>query len=728
MLRFMKNKILIPLSIVAALAAFFSFKYIGDDGVDQQHNEMIQQVVATALSQAHYSPRPIDDSLSARVYREMLNSLDHEKKFFTQQDIKELEQYEYKIDDEIQSNKIEFYNKVEQIFRKRIDEAEKYYKELLDQPFDFTLNEDITLSGDSVDYPTDNKAMKERWRKYLKYRTLAKYVDLKEGQEQRVKDKDTSLKIVKTNKELEKEARESIGKNQEYLFGRLHKFDEEHLFTLYVNSIAGSFDPHTDYFPPEDKKKFDEQMSGSFFGIGARLGVEDGNVKVVEIIPGSPCWKQGDLKAEDIIIKVAQGDAEPVDVQGYDIEDVVSIIRGKKGTEVRLTVKKVTGAIQVIPIIRGEVLLDDVFAKSAVINTEVGPIGYIYLPSFYSDFQHINGRRCAEDVKIEIMKLKKVGVEGIILDLRYNGGGSLSDVVEMAGAFIDEGPVVQVKSSAAPARTLSDRQSGSLYDGPLAIMVNHSSASASEILAAAMQDYDRAIIVGSKTFGKGTVQSIISLDENLPLKDRIAARAKNSMLAEQPIGSLKLTIQKFYRINGGSTQLKGVTPDIVFPDAYQYIEWGERRNDAALPWDEIAAVPYEKSNSVNVQKIAALSNERIKNNPNFNLLLKTAEKMKEQEKDRTYPLNEVAYNAKLEEANKEVEKMEELEKDNTKLDIVNIKEDLQKINIDSSLIAKNKSWIESLEKDIYLTETVNIIKDMHKQSMNVNMGTGMKME
>ncbi|EDO25662.1 predicted protein, partial [Nematostella vectensis] len=430
--------------------------------------------------------------------------------------------------------------------------------------------------------------------------------------------------------------------------------------------------------------------------------------------------KQGELKAGDEIIKVAQGEEEPVDVRGYDLQDAVEIIRGKKGTEVRLTVKKVNGTIKVIPIIRDEVLLEEGFAKSAVIKTgEDESIGYIYLPSFYADFQKINGRRCAEDVAIEVLKLKNAGVDGIILDLRNNGGGSLSDVVEMTGIFIDKGPVVQVKSNGAPPSTYEDRQTGSIYDGPLAIMVNQGSASASEIMAAALQDYKRAVIVGTPTFGKGTVQHIMSLDRFLSLSDKITAKTKGNLLSEEKLGSLKLTVQKFYRINGGSTQLKGVTPDIILPDAYQHIDVGERSNESALKWDVIPSADYEiVANPVPIKQLASKSKARVQKNEAFDIIEHTADRIKAQQDDKTYALNEKDYVAELKEANEAAERMDKLEEVSKKLDVVNIKEDLQKINLDSNTIEKNERWIKSLKKDIYIAETVNIINDMKALNMN----------
>lgn len=718
MLRFMRNKILIPALIITALAAFFSFRKGANATDTEKHSKLIVETVYKALQSSHFSAKDVNDSFSSHVYHVLLDRMDYDKRFLTQKDIDILSKYEYKIDDQIKSGSIEFFNKFTELYDKGIVETEKYYKEILSKPFDFSKEEQYVAADEKSAYPADNAALKERWRQYLKYRVLAQYTDLKKAQDKRVADKDTSLKTVKTNAELEADARDKVKKNIESYYKRLNKLDDNQRFAAFMNSVTNTYDPHTDYFPPEDKKRFDEMMSGSFFGIGARLQNKDGKITIESIITGSPCWKQGELKAGDEIIKVAQGDAEPVDIQGFETEDAVKLIRGPKGTEVRLTVKTISGATKVIPIIRGEVLIEETFAKSAIINTGAGNIGYIYLPEFYAPFNATSGRHSAEDVAIEVMKLKNAKVDGIILDLRYNGGGSLNDVVNMSGLFIDEGPIVQVKSSNSAPATLEDRQPGTLYDGPMAIMVNHGSASASEILAAAMQDYKRAIIVGSRTFGKGTVQKVVSLDDFLKLTDKAG---------DEPIGSLKLTIQKFYRVNGGSTQLKGVTPDIELADPYNHIDIGERKEKSALKWDEIPAAKYAPvANPVNVSKLAALSKARTANNETFKLIEETALRMKEQEDDKTFSLNEAKYNAELNEANELNDRMKALSEKSTSLTIVNPKEDLPKINMDSSNIKKNEEWLKALQKDVQLAETVNILKDMAGMDVNVKMGMNIK--
>lgn len=722
MLRFMRNKILIPVLIVAVLAAFFSFRDSSKDTDAEKRSKLIVQTINKALQDAHFSTKDINDSFSSHTFHVFLNRMDYDRRFLTQKDMDVLSKYEFKLDDQIKSGSIEFFEKFTALYDNGISKTEKYYKELLEKPFDYSKDENYIAGDEDAPFPADDAALKERWRQYLKYRSLSQYTDLKKKQDKRVADKDTSLKEVKTEKELEAEAREKVKESIAYYYKRLGKLDDNQRFAAYMNSFTNTYDPHTDYFPPADKKRFDEMMSGSFFGIGARLQDKEGKIMIASIIAGSPCWKQGELKAGDEIIKVGQGDAEPVDIQGYEMDDAIKLIRGPKGTEVRLTVKSASGATKVIPIIRGEVQLEETFARSAIIKSDEGNIGYIYLPEFYAPFNETSSRHSAEDVALEIMKLKNANVSGIILDLRYNGGGSLSEVVNMSGLFIDNGPVVQVKSSHSSPVTLEDRQPGVLYDGPLAIMVNHGSASASEILAAAMQDYKRAVIVGTRSFGKGTVQKVMSLDDYLKLSDKL------SNTSDEALGSLKLTIQKFYRVNGGSTQLKGVTPDIELADPYSLIEAGERKEKSALEWDEIAPATYQFApNPVDVSRLAALSKARTEKNETFELIQKTAERMKEQENDKTFSLNEKKYNAELDEANEISDRIKELDEKSTRLSIINPKEDMKKINLDSSTITKNEEWIKGLQKDVQLAETVNILRDMATSpAVEVKMGMNTK--
>jgi carboxyl-terminal processing protease len=697
----------------------------GEEG-NETENKTILNTVMAVLEQGHFAPRPIDDAFSQSVYDKTLENLDYEKKFFLQSDVDALNSYRNKIDDEIKDNSLEFFDKVNNTFIQRVNGAEKYYKEILQKPFSFNGNEEIELDSKKISFAKDEPALRTRWERYLKYRVLAKYEDLKEADEKKVKD--SANYKAKDFATLEKEARESITKVQDRYFKRLKKLNDNDRFALFMNSITGSEDPHTDFLPPEDKKRFDEMMSGSFIGIGASLQqTEDGKIKVAAIITGSPSWKQGHLKAEDVIVKVAQGDQAPVDVEGMETDDVVKLIRGPKDTEVRLTVKHADGTTEVVPIIRGKVDMEDTFAKSAIIENKGKKIGYIYLPEFYADFNgNGSGHSSGKDVANEVIKLKAEHVDGIVLDLRNNGGGSLTDVVDMAGIFIGKGPVVQVRASGNQSVTLKSQNTAPIYTGPLAIMVNNGSASASEIMAAAMQDYGRAVIIGTNTFGKGTVQKLVSLDQfvNSSMRDQIVAafnKAKGGEAEYNGIGSLKLTIQKFYRVNGGSTQLKGVAPDIVLPDAYEQLDnIGERRDKAALPWDKINAADYKLWDSPPaIASLKAGSQKRVAANETFKIIKQTGERLKVQQDNNIVPLNEAKFVAKQKESEALSKKLEELDKISSPVNVMNLRSDMAKVNIDTTSKAKNADWLKALKKDAYISETANVLHDWISSSARV---------
>lgn len=732
MLQFMKNKILIPLLVAGALAAFFSFRYVKAGGrSSHERRALVIETVMKTIQAGHFEARPIDDSFSVRVYNGTIKAFDGEKLYFTQQDINKLKKYEYLIDDQVKVNSSEFFDTLEAIYLRRMVATEKLYETILKQPFSYSTDEVLQLTADKIEYAASEKELEERWRKHLKYRALAKYVDLKKEQEKKKENKDSVNVVLKTDAELEIKAREDVLKSNQRYMKRLKKIKDDERFTFYVNKLTESHDPHTSYFPPVEKSKFDVRMSGSFMGIGAKLSPVDDKTIVAEIITGSPSWKQGELKGGDEIMKVAQGDKEPVDISGFELDDVVDLIRGEKGTEVRLTVKSKDGAVKVIPIKRGVVEIEETFAKSAIINSKDGPIGFIYLPEFYADFNHTSGRTCSKDVANEVEKLKDAGVTGIILDLRYNGGGSLGDVVDMAGIFLGKGPVVQVKSGRSNPNVLRSRPyDTAMYSGPLAIMVNQNSASASEILAAVLQDHNRAIIVGSTTYGKGTVQKMVSLDDMIDPMTRLNMMNDTTGGQNTSMGALKLTMEKFYRVNGGSTQLKGVKPHIDMPDSYDGYddeELGERHHKSALAWSEIPAVNYKPTNSIpNLNQLVEMSNSRINANQTFKLISENAKLIRKKRDDNRVSLNEEKYKKEQEEINATSKKLEELQKNASPLEMTNAPADMAKINIDSASVAKNKEWLKALGKDIYIAETVNILQDLKKSSMKMNIGTGMK--
>ena len=576
----------------------------------------------------------------------------------------------------------------------------------MDQPFDFTKKESIQLDDEKNSWAKSQSKLRESWRKSMKYQVMIKISSMMEMQK-KAKEKNDTV-VIKSFKELEKSARAKVRKQNKDYFRRMGQLERKDYFSLYLNAINGSYDPHTSFFPPKDKEDFDIRMSGQLEGIGATLQQKDEYIKVVNIVPGSPSWKQGDLKAGDLILKVAQGDDEPLDLIGMRLDKAVKFIRGKKGTTVKLTVKKVDGSTKVISIIRDVVVIEATYAKSVIVTTKDTHkrIGYIYLPSFYVNFNKKGGgRRSADDVLKEINKLKAEGVDGMIIDLRNDGGGSLQDVVTMGGYFIKKGPIVQVKQKGKKAETLSDQDPKIQYDGPLAIMVNSNSASASEIFAAAMQDYGRAVIIGGKqTFGKGTVQRFIDLDRFAP----------DQMNHFKPFGAEKLTIQKFYRINGGATQLKGVTPDVILPDNFMFIKYGEHELDNYLPWDEIPAANYQPVSSPSTfANVLSLSENRVNNSTQFQLKKEQAQRIKRLRDQTIRSLNFKEFqklDAKLEEENK---KFKDIMKDTTAVIVQPLKVDMDVYLQDTVKTEIAKKWHKALRRDIYLQEAIRVVNDIN---------------
>lgn len=698
----MKNRFLILLAIPAVLITVFAYELY------EQHNDkdkVLIELISSSLRQVHYNPKNVNDDFSEDVFDLYIQRLDYGKRYFLQSDIERLETYRYEIDDQIGNRQFDFFDLSTTILEERFDDVNGFYQEILNQPFDFTIDESIEIDHENLEYAKTKEELRERWRKILKYQTMIRLDNLLNEQEQAAENEDNDTLEIKPVEVLEKEAREKVLKSYNDMFSRLDQLNEDDHRSIYFNSITNIFDPHSEYYPPIDKENFDIAMSGQLEGIGATLQQQDGYVKIVRIVPGSPSWKQGDLEAGDLILKVAQGADDPVDVVDMRLDDAVQLIRGPKGTEVRLTVKKIDGSITIIPIIRDVVILEETYAKSAIVEDGETRIGYINLPKFYADFDQPNGRRSAVDVAQEVEKLKTENVQGLVLDLRNNGGGSLRDVVEIMGLFIEKGPVVQVKLRGRQPTILSDQDDRLQYDGPLVVLVNHFSASASEILAAAVQDYHRGIIIGStQTFGKGTVQQFYDLD----------AFISHEFAEFKPLGALKITTQKFYRVNGDATQLKGVEPDIVLNDQYSYLEIGENEQDYPLPFDEIEAANFISfDNNYNLSKIERNSTRRLNSNELFQLIEENAQRIKEQNEKTSYSLNLEVFRAEQKRLQEVAEKYESIDETPTGLNILKLQEQINET--DTAKVERMKAWHEKLEKDIYLLEAVNVIEDIMNQ-------------
>ncbi|MFV9551898.1 carboxy terminal-processing peptidase [Algibacter sp. PT7-4] len=685
------------------LLAFASCSFTSKKFSNPDKDKLLIQIITFVLEQGHFDPLTLDDAFSEELFVDYIEVVDPVKRYFYESDYKDFEKFKLTIDDQLKIADITFFNVVNERMLKRIEEAKAIYKEVLSKPFDYTINEEFETNYENNNFVKTKKEMKDRWRKQLKFSTLSNYDDIKE-EEKRNKEKNPEY-VLKSETQIEKEAREATLKSIDIYFeDYIDDQKREDWFAIYVNTIVEEFDPHTYYLAPKGKEDFDQRMSGKLEGIGARLQKRMDYIKIVELISGGPAWRSNELEVEDIILKVKQEDEEfPVNIVGMRINDAIKYIKGPKGTKVTLTVKKVDGTVKDIEIVRDVVELVETYAKSSVVEKDGKTFGVINLPAFYVDFQDYKNVNAAKDVKHEIERLKEDGIEGLVLDLRNNGGGSLPAVVDMAGLFIKDGPIVQVRSTNQPKEVLKDRDKSITWDGPLVILVNEISASASEIMAAAMQDYKRAIIIGGKqTYGKGTVQSVIDLNSWL----------RNNTSGD--FGALALTRQKYYRINGGSVQLEGVKSDVNVPGRFSFIDVGEKDKDNPLPYDEIDAAEYTPwEYYFDYDATVKKSKNRMSNNEQLKLIEENAKWVKSKIDETLYSLNYKTYKNQLEASELEAGKFKAISDYNTNLTFKSHSYEKALMEQDTTdLKEKRKRWHASLSKDVYIEEALNVLEDL----------------
>ena len=676
---------------------------------DPNKDKLLVELVSVVLDRLHYDPKIIDDDFSKSVYDDYIKAIDPQKRFLLKSDIEKFDQYKLLIDDQIKSSSIDFFNLTYETLMSRVDEVESFYIDILDNPFDFNIDENLNTDFEQLDYAVGLNDKISIWRKRLKLSTLDGFATKKIVQEEKG-SLDDSEKELKSDIELEIESRNAILENLKDFFDFNDDLERKDWFSIYLNSIVNQFDPHTVYLAPQAKDVFDQNISGRFQGIGARLLKKNQQVEIAEIIIGGPVWRDKLLNVGDLILGVSQNpDEEPVDISIMKLSDAVDLIKGEKGTKVYLMVKRVDGGIEQVEITRDIVELEETYAKSSLIYQESKKFGFITLPSFYIDFNDYGQRNAASDIKKEILKLKNENVNGIIMDLRGNGGGSLKTAVDITGFFIDKGPVVQVKSIGGRKEVLKDTDPSVIWDGPLVILVNEFSASASEILAAALQDYNRAIIIGSKqTYGKGTVQNVLSLNQFI----------SGNTYGE--LGFIKLTTDKFYRISGGSTQLEGVKSDIVLPNRYSYVDIGERDLENPLSWDQINSANYSPLNKqLYYDKSLENSKNRISKNEFFNIINEQAKWVKEQQDDNIVSLNYDSYKMDMDNNKKESEKFKKIEdfKSNYKFEWLRDNR-IMGDEIPDEIIERRNRWIDDLKKDLYVDEAVNILSDLSSFYLN----------
>lgn len=700
--KFMNTKCKMTTLLLAALMSISSIQTQAASNVnhsDPEKDKILLYILRNILTRSHFVVKDMNDDFSEYVFTEFIDGLDPNKRYFTQKDIKDFEKYKYDIDNQLLNEDISFYNLVYGRFTSKIKNAKSYYKDLLEKPFNFKKKETIDVNYEQSSFAKNENQLKDYWRKQLKLSTLIRIEGELEKQKRNASKKE-NFKVQKFEN-LEKNARLEVLKNMDELYVRIEELEHEDWFSTFLNSVVGAFDPHTTYMAPTIKERFDQDMSGKLEGIGARLQKKGIYTHIFKLVSGGPAWKQGDLEAGDIILEVAQGDKEPLDIVGMRLDDAIKFIKGKKGTEVRLTVKKkIDGSIKIISIIRDVVELEETFVKSSIVEKNGKKYGLIDLPKFYIDFDEQNYRDSAKDMEKEIERLKSEGVAGLVIDLRNNGGGSLKTAIEISGLFINEGPVVQIKYRGENPIIKNDTDKKIQWDGAIVVLVNEFSASASEIFAAAMQDYKRAIIIGgNQTYGKGTVQSVLPINRFTKY--------------DKDLGALKMTIQKFYRINGGSTQIEGVYSDIAIPSRYSYMKFGERDLEGALVWDKVKQADYIQTKSYeNFSDVIENSKKRIASDSKFKLINEYAKWLKKNQENTSYSLNYKLFTTQSLAQEKDAEKFKSVFDYESNLKFASPKYEVSLIKKDTILANKRLEWHKKLSKDVYVSEALNVLSEL----------------
>jgi len=688
--------------LIAFIMCLASCSFVSKDFDTSDKDNLIIQLITYVLDQAHYLDKEINDEFSEKVFDTFLENLDPYKRYFYASDIEEFSKYKYLIDDAFKNPNLDFFELVYKRYTKRMLESEKIFNDILSKPFDFNKNEVCECDFEELDYVKTKDQLFDRWRKLLKIYVIENYHN--EIEDDLRKSKEDSDFILRNPVLIEKKTRETLKETMQQNYAFIsEEMQRSDWFSVYINSFVSQYDPNTSYLDPESKDRFDVDMSGNYAGIGARLQKKIDKVEITEVISGGPAWRDNILEKGDAILKVRQDkEDEPVGILNMRLSEAVKLIKGKKGTKVHLTVKKVDGTVTEVTVKRDIVLLEETYIKSSIVEKDNNTYGLINIPKFYIDFDNQSNRDAAKDLRTEIERLKEQGIQGLVIDLRNNGGGALKTVVDMAGMFIKNGPVVQVKYFDKEKQVLSDRDRSVLWTGPLVILVNEGSASASEILAAAMQDYKRAIIIGgNQTWGKGTVQNVF------PLNRMVRGNTNGDL------GALRYTTQKYYRINGGSVQLEGVKSDINVPYRYKYLEFGEKDSENPLQWDEIDKVEFDTWNSnFNFEEAITKSNKRMANNEYLKLVDENAKWIKSVRDNKLINLNYDKFKLELEENSSITEKFKALNDYSMNYSFKSLPYELDLIKNDSVLGLKRERWHKSLNKDFYIDEALNVLSDL----------------
>ena len=696
----MRKNLFTPL--LAFMMCLASCSFISKDFETDDKDGLVIQLITYVLDQAHYLDKEIDDNFSEEVFETFIENIDPYKRYFYASDYKDFSKYKFSIDDSFKNPDLTFFNLVHDRFINRISETKSIYKKILSTPFDFTKQEQFNLDIDEMEYVNNKSELYDRWRRLLKIYVIENYHDeIKDDQRKFEKD---STFLIRSNAEIEETIRLDLTQTMDESYRVLQEeLQRQDWFSVYINSFVSQYDPNTSYLDPDSRDRFDVDISGNYAGIGAMLRKKIDKVEITEIISGGPAWRDNSLEKGDAILKVRQEDEdEAVSILGMRLSDAVKLIKGEKGTNVYLTVKKVDGSVSEISIKRDIVLLEETYIKSSIVSKNDLKYGVINIPKFYIDFDNQSNRDAAKDLRLEINRLKEEGVKGLVIDLRNNGGGSLKTVVDMAGMFIKNGPVVQVKYFDKEKQILSDRDRSILWTGPLVILVNEGSASASEILAAAMQDYKRAIVIGgNQTWGKGTVQVVF------PLNRMVRGNTNGDL------GALRYTTQKYYRINGGSVQLEGVKSDINVPYRYKYLDFGEKDSDNPMQWDEIGKADYSTwQSNFDFNQAIEKSKIRMENNNYLKLVDENAKWIKSVRDNKIVNLNYDDFKEEIEKNSLETEKFKALDDYSMDYTFNSLPYEINLIASDSVLGMKRERWHKSLSKDIYIEEALNVLSDL----------------
>ena len=696
----MRKNLFTPL--LAFMMCLASCSFISKDFETDDKDGLVIQLITYVLDQAHYLDKEIDDNFSEEVFETFIENIDPYKRYFYASDYKDFSKYKFSIDDSFKNPDLTFFNLVHDRFINRISETKSIYKKILSTPFDFTKQEQFNLDIDEMEYVNNESELYDRWRRLLKIYVIENYHDeIKDDQRKFEKD---STFLIRSNAEIEETVRLDLSQTMDESYRVLQEeLQRQDWFSIYINSFVSQYDPNTSYLDPDSRDRFDVDISGNYAGIGAMLRKKIDKVEITEIISGGPAWIDNSLEKGDAILKVRQEDEdEAVSILGMRLSDAVKLIKGEKGTNVYLTVKKVDGSVSEISIKRDIVLLEETYIKSSIVSKSDLKYGVINIPKFYIDFDNQSNRDAAKDLRLEINRLKEEGVTGLVIDLRNNGGGSLKTVVDMAGMFIKNGPVVQVKYFDKEKQILSDRDRSILWTGPLVILVNEGSASASEILAAAMQDYKRAIVIGgNQTWGKGTVQVVF------PLNRMVRGNTNGDL------GALRYTTQKYYRINGGSVQLEGVKSDINVPYRYKYLDFGEKDSDNPMQWDEIGKADYSTwQSNFDFNQAIEKSKIRMENNNYLKLVDENAKWIKSVRDNKIVNLNYDDFKEEIEKNSIETEKFKALDDYSMDYTFNSLPYEINLISSDSVLGMKRERWHKSLSKDIYIEEALNVLSDL----------------